>query len=195
MSLKYVNRRGDCYYVLQGHTKTGKPKYYCARRASAAGTPVERVPDGFEIHEQPENAMVSIRRIRESRIQPFECEQLAQWAGELATVPVIIDRDGDHLIIYAADTDLDGAIRAIKFLSTRLRGVEEYRERIARNSRYSPMFRFTLQDENKRLYSVQRWCYLGTIDRWVSLRDINHLEHLAQTFLPHLGQESFFELM
>ncbi len=32
MSIEYVNRRGDKYYLLQGKTKTGKPKYYVSRK-------------------------------------------------------------------------------------------------------------------------------------------------------------------
>jgi hypothetical protein len=31
MTIEHVNRRGDRYYVLQGKTKTGKPKFYCSK--------------------------------------------------------------------------------------------------------------------------------------------------------------------
>jgi hypothetical protein len=52
MPLEYVNRRGEKYFLLQGTTKTGKPKYYVSRKAE--GVPVESVPEGYEIHENPE---------------------------------------------------------------------------------------------------------------------------------------------
>jgi hypothetical protein len=51
MALEYVNRRGDRYFVLQGKTKTGKPKFYCSKRYSGVG--VDRLPDEFAIHENP----------------------------------------------------------------------------------------------------------------------------------------------
>ncbi|MFY8199573.1 MAG: hypothetical protein ACOVLE_02810 [Pirellula staleyi] len=44
--MKYVNRRGDAYYVFQGVTKTGKPKYYVSRKAeSAAGIQIDSLPE------------------------------------------------------------------------------------------------------------------------------------------------------
>lgn len=35
MGLKYTNRQGNVYYLQAGATKTGKPKYYFARKVSA----------------------------------------------------------------------------------------------------------------------------------------------------------------
>src|SRR5437899_2787853 len=49
MGIEYVNRRGERYYLLQGKTKTGKPKYYVSRKAE--GVPVEQMPEGYELHE------------------------------------------------------------------------------------------------------------------------------------------------
>ena len=60
MGLEYVNRRGDRYYILQGVTKTGKPKYYCSRKPK--GVPVEELPDDFEVYENPGTKMVSVRK-------------------------------------------------------------------------------------------------------------------------------------
>jgi len=70
MPLEYTNRRGDRYYVLQGKTKTGMPKYYCSRKTQ--GTPVERLPEDYEINEHPRDAVVTIRRVRASAILPLQ---------------------------------------------------------------------------------------------------------------------------
>ena len=43
MPFEYVNRCGDRYYLLQGKTKTGKPKYYASKKAE--GVPVEQMPE------------------------------------------------------------------------------------------------------------------------------------------------------
>jgi hypothetical protein len=64
-----------------------------------------------------------------------------------------------------------------------------------KHSHYSPMFRFALIDEEERYYSVERWCFLGAVDGWYFLSGGAPLDKLARKFLPHLGKESFFELL
>ncbi|MBI2826465.1 MAG: hypothetical protein HYX69_17445 [Planctomycetia bacterium] len=147
-------------------------------------------------YEDPNNAIVSIRKVRPSRIQAFERELLTRLANEVASAPVLVDLEIDSLVVYAADANPDASIQAMK----RLLGVssgdeQQHREWIVRNSRYSPAFRFTLSDEDERLYSVARWCYLGSVDDWVFLQGSSSLETLARTYLPHAGKESYFDLM
>ncbi len=66
------------------------------------------------------------------------------------------------------------------------------------NQRYMKVMRFTLVDEKNRTFRVQRWCFRGSIDRWIDLwesRSEGKLSALVKRFCPHIGQESFFELM
>jgi hypothetical protein len=49
MGIEYVNRRGETYYLLQGKTKTGKPKYYVSRNPD--GIRVGEMPQGYELYE------------------------------------------------------------------------------------------------------------------------------------------------
>lgn len=63
MGLEYTNRRGTRYYVFQGETKTGKPKYFASRKPdSDKGVRIETLPDEFEIFEHPESTIVTIRK-------------------------------------------------------------------------------------------------------------------------------------
>ena len=58
--------------------------------------------------------------------------------------------------------------------------------------------RFTLVDEKDRAFRVQRWYFRGSIDRWIDLWEAiseGKLSDLVKTFCPHIGRESFFELM
>ena len=65
----------------------------------------------------------------------------------------------------------------------------------AESARYSPMLRFWLVDEDKRIFRADRWCFRGSIDGWISLMGGDgSLETLARKYLPHLAKESFFEL-
>lgn len=195
MALEYVNRRGDRHYVLQGKTKTGKPKYYCSKKPE--GVAVEQLPDGFEIHENPENALVSVRKLRPTRIHLFERKMLANWVAELiATELALVEVEGDSLVVYSSDADPDSTIRILDMLVGPV-GDDgaSHRDWIVRHARYSPCFRFSLTDEAERLYLAERRYYMGSREGWHLLASNQSLESLARQFLPHVGQESFFELI
>jgi hypothetical protein len=192
---EYVNRRGDRYFVHQGTTKTGKPKYYCSRKPE--GALVDQLPAGFELYENPQTALVSVRKVRPSGVSAFERESLACSANKLAGTRVIVDIEGDSLVVYASDTDAEASLHALTMLLGELPGGRESQlEWIARHARYGPALRFTLQDEDERLFFAERWCYFGGIDDWVPLiGGAQDLESLANQLLPHVGRESFFDLM
>jgi hypothetical protein len=193
-TVEYVNRQGDRYFVLQGKTKTGKPKFYCARKPS--GVPVERLPAGYELHEHPASAVVTVRKVRRSRILPPERELVEKLAGELTEAATIIEVEGDSLVVYAADIGPRSSDRLVELLSPGLVRRTDMLEKLARFATYSPMLRLTLLDEDRRTFSVERWCYLGRVDDWIPLTTRGRsLADAARQYLPHLGQESFFELM
>lgn len=193
MSLEHVNRRGDRYYVLQGRTKTGKPKYYCSRKPE--GERVDRLPEGYEVRESPDTGIVTVRKIRPSRILAAERELLVRLAGELAAVAVIVDVDGDSLVVYASSVNPAAGSRLTKLFGLASGGVNDPLAVIQAHARYAPELRFTLTDEDQRLYTAERWCYRGGIDDWIPLGGFKSLERLARKYLPHLGQESFYELI
>ena len=59
MPVTHTNRKAKTYYLHQGTTKTGNPKYFFALRDE--GELVETIPPGYEIYENP-NAQVFLRR-------------------------------------------------------------------------------------------------------------------------------------
>lgn len=194
--IQYVNRRGERYYLLQGVTKTGKPKYYMSRKN--AGTPAECVPKDYEIYEEPERGLVSVRKIRPTRVLPQEREQLATWTRELAGIEHFrVEVEDDSLVIYTPTTDPAEAADALD----RIMGVvvpgatEANREWIGSHATYLPMLRFALLEEDGRLFSAERWCFLGGINDWFPLMHGKPLQWLAKKYLPHLNRDSFFELM
>ncbi|MEX2358764.1 MAG: hypothetical protein WEE51_10560, partial [Pirellulaceae bacterium] len=68
-------------------------------------------------------------------------------------------------------------------------------DRLSKLANYSPMLRFTLEDTNKRLFSVERWCFRGAIDDWIFVDRPAPLAKQIKKYVRHLGQESFFELI
>lgn len=66
-----------------------------------------------------------------------------------------------------------------------------------RFGRYQAMLRFTLVDNNKRHFFAERWCFRGSIDDWVTIYSLgsDSLETLCEALFPHLGKESFYDLI
>jgi len=78
--------------------------------------------------------------------------------------------------------------------SRRLQTPEERRRRIAARANYTAMMRFTLTGSNPRRFGLERYCFRGSVERWIYLAGPDRLTTLAEKYLPHLGRDSFFEL-
>lgn len=194
MPMEHVNRRGDRYCIFQGKTKTGRPKYYASKKATSdSGVPVDTLPDDFEVFENPSNSTVTVRRCKPSRVLPAERDFVQRLTLELSgcsSVQTILD--GDRIVIYTPDRD--PAVTAEVFgriFGSSPVGLDQWTQRF---TNYTAELRFTLKDADRRLYTAQRYCYRGSIDRWINIGRPAPLEPLVRKFAPHLGQESFFEL-
>src|SRR5437867_2612508 len=112
MPMEYVNRRGDRYFLLQGKTKTGKAKYYVSRKPD--GVPVEKMPEGYELYENPERGLVSVRKIRPTKLLPEERAKLGAWTRELAGIEFFfVDVQDDSLVVYTPATDPSGSVSVL----------------------------------------------------------------------------------
>ena len=69
MQVTYTNRKGKTYYLCQGLTKKGNPRYYFAREPK--DEPVDEIPEGYEIRESV-NGVVSLAKERPVQILPEE---------------------------------------------------------------------------------------------------------------------------
>ncbi len=69
MPVTYTNRKDVTYYLCQGVTKTGRPRYYFAREPQ--GDPIEQIPEGYTISESI-NGIVSLVKARPAQILPEE---------------------------------------------------------------------------------------------------------------------------
>lgn len=194
MAMEYVNRKGDTYYLQQGKTKTGKPKYYFGRRLSAV--PLDAMPEGYEVHENPENGQVHARKVRAMEISPMERRLVEEAVARLAGLKhVIVDVELDALVVYLPGTEDEPLDRLGELLGIPTGAIGKLRDKMARQAQYQKMLRFELLDSDERSYIAQRWCFLGSIDDWLFLEGPAPLEQLVEQFAPHLGKESFFELM
>jgi hypothetical protein len=155
MPVTHVNRKRDTYYLHVGKTKTGKPKYWFAK--STEGELLESIPEGYEVYENPD-AQVFLRKIVPQLVIPAEVAVVEEGLKRYAPGQnCLVDVQGEQIVVYHAERvslDLEGFGFGLTELPTF-------------NRRYVKVMRFTLIDEKDRSFRVQRWCFRGSIDRWI----------------------------
>ena len=108
MAVQYTNRKGDVYLLQAGKTKTGKPRYWCGQKLS--GEPLDAIPEGFEVREDPATAIVTLRKVRPTEISPMEIEILSDGIRQIAGLEYfIVDVEDDSLVVYLPDRGEDMA--------------------------------------------------------------------------------------
>jgi len=186
MPVTHVNRKRDTYYLHVGTTRAGKPKYWFSKKTD--GDLVEVLPKGYEVYENPD-AQVFLRKILAPLVTPAEVALVQAGLKRYAPAQnCLVDVQGEHIVVYHAErVSLD--LGRFGFPSGELPA--QYRN-------HMNVMRFTLADEEDRTFRVQRWCFRGSIDRWIDLWSSGSegkLTDPVKKFCPHIGQESFFELM
>jgi len=190
--ITYTNAKEKTYYLHQGTTKTGKPKYYFSTQPE--GTLAEAMPEGFEMYENP-NAQVFLRRIPPKLIT--EEERQVVEAGMRISADVKdykIDVKGKAIVIYTADQDVETLADVFKGLSPTPSANRQLMSLLRKEIQYSPMLQFLLEDEQRRLFTAQRYCFRGSIDAWIDI-GYGSLTTLVKQYVKHLGKESYFELL
>jgi hypothetical protein len=192
MPITHVNAKGQTYYLHQGTTKTGKPKYHFAMKSE--GKLAESIPEGFEIYENP-NAQVFLRRIPPKIITDEERRAVAEGMRKYASVQDYkIDVKGRAIIVYTADQSIETLADLFKDLHPDPKANPQFMATLRGVIQYSPMMQFILEDEEQRLFTVQRYCFRGFIDDWIDL-DQGKLAPLVRKYVQHLGNESYFDLV
>jgi hypothetical protein len=190
--MAYVNRRGNVYYVFQGLTKTGKPKYYVSLKAkSDAGQQIDSLPDDFELYEDPTDARVSVRKKQPSDIHDFELEFVRDRVSAVQNLIARVVIQGRSLVIYESSDfgHFDSMSKQMGVLA------KFAKQQMQSACHMSPAFRFKLVRKEERIFEAERFCFRGAIDDWISLHHKGPLDELCQSYLKHLGKESFYELM
>ncbi len=190
MPITHTNTKGKTYYLHQGTTKTGKLKYYFSMES--AGLLVEAMPEGFEIYENP-NAQVFLRRIPPKIITDEERQVVEDGMRKYAGgQDCKIDVKGNAIVVYTPNQSVEEFAQLLKGLNSFI-SQAQVRALFARSVQYAPMLQFILEDEKRRTFTAQRYCFIGSVDDWI---DIGHgpLPTLVKRYVKHLGQESYFEL-
>jgi len=198
MPITYTNRKGWKYFLCQGVTKTGKPRYYFSREQK--GEPLEKVPEGYEITESV-NGIVSLSKVRPILLleQEIAIVELAIQNHPYAE-KYRFDKKSKEIKIYEQEgPDL---LEIATMLATEFGfpGVvpEDFNRAMKEDhniyAQYTPIMRFTLTDKKNRLFRAQRMSYLSGVDDWIDIEYDKSIEELANALIPTLGTDEFFEL-
>jgi len=190
MSVQHTNRRGQTYYLHEGKTKTGKPKYFFSMKSE--GGLVESISEEYEIYENP-NAQVFLRKIQPQIISDNEKAIIEKYMNKVKSGNrYIVDVKGKIITIFESqqsghfvDDLLDDFPLLSKVDAIQLSQRADY---------YQPIIRFVIDDIENRVFRVERYCFLGSVDDWLFLDNSDKLESLAKKYIKHLGSESFYEL-
>jgi hypothetical protein len=196
MPVSYTNRKGVTYTLYRGQTRTGKPRYYFGRHDPGQGEPVTELPRGFTISESV-NGVVSLVKDHPAQILPQEVEAVeaaVKRHPEAHRYRVAVK--GNRIEVYEqVGPDYNALVSELHIpglsgsgLSEELRALEE------RYARFTPVLRFILLDQARRLFGVQRMSSLGGIDDWLELGQTGPVAKLARAIIPTLGTEEFYEL-
>jgi hypothetical protein len=193
MPITHVNAKGRTYYLHQGTTKTGKPKYHFSPKSD--GNLVEAIPDGYEIYEHP-NAQVFLRQVQPKLITDAERQVVENGMQKYSGVSHYkIDVKGNEILIYTAAQNMEALNAILQTFPGAMGKREQVEEVLNRSAHYTPVMKFELIDENKRLFATQRYCYRSSIDDWIYIGTSSELSLLVRRYVKHIDKESFFELM
>jgi hypothetical protein len=195
MQVTYTNRKGVTYYLCQGATKTGKPRYYFAREPQ--GDPLEQIPEGYTISESG-NGIVSLVKARPAQILPDKVaavESAVRRHPKSRNYRVGIKQNRIEVYerVGPEVDDLAPIFREFGVMEPGL--TERLQARLDQDAQFKPEMRFVLVDAEQRVFQAQRMCYRGSIDGFINLHgELGPVEELARRLVPALGTDEFFEL-
>ncbi len=191
LAFAYRNRLGKDYFLYAGKTRSGSPAYHCSTKVEP--NPLTEIPPGYEVYEKP-NGQVFLRKPPKKWIQDAELETIRRELGKFPKCKgVIVEVEKDVVTLHYADTEgLDSIAARFPFPAMSGAAWEQIKQQSAT---YTPMMRFRLLDKATRLFQTGRYCFRGSIDRWIEVGRSGALAALCTLYVRHLAEESFYELM
>jgi hypothetical protein len=188
MAFAYTTRRGKTYYLHTGPKRGGGVQHYVS--TDPAGPVAEAIPEGFEIYETP-NGQVYLRKAKPALIRPDELALVKAELNKCQTSKhcYLAEISDKKIIIHEGETHID-TLRTINMRFSAV-GLEEY---AVRNANHMAVMRFVLQDEAKRVFRPERYCFRGSVEDWISIGEPAQLHKLVAKFFKHLGRDSIYDL-
>ncbi len=185
----HTNRSGTTFYLHEGKTKTGKPRYYVAKTVGPGACAA--LPKGFEVSESI-NGVVSVRR-KSAMENAVPTTDVAKVETAIRSHPhlegYVARAEGDAIVIFEPQprpeelrrmAQMYGSFRTEAFVTERLK-----------RAQYTPVLKFEREGAS---YAVRRMTYRGK-GGWSWSLEAGELPALVKKFLPKVGTDDFFELL
>lgn len=204
----YTNKFGKTYYLHLVRLADGRTRHVMRTQAEGA---VCKLPAGLEIRENV-HGHVAVRRERAPQFTSLEEKLLRAALERYRPFAYELDIDGRAATVYASAEDrkcflesldadfADGFADALtKTLAKRYPPelVQMFRARRkqqnSKRPRYYPLLRFVITDKRERRFAIERVCFTGE-SSWIRL-DVLPLTVALTKYLPHLGRDTFFDLI
>ena len=193
-ALTYVNRRGETYYLHEGRTKRGLPRYFVAKTVGAGA--LAAMPAGFEITESI-NGVVSVRRIDpDAPAVPAPDVDLVR--AEVARHPHLrfhrVDVAKGAIVVFqpVGGLTVDSVVAIARTLGLPAALTEGRLAGQLGHSSYTPVLKFV--PCGSEVYEMFRMTYRGRGGWSWALTD-GPLKKLVQKYVRLVGTDEFFELM
>ncbi len=186
MPVKYTNRKGKEYYLHQGVTKTGKPKYYFSPKRE--GDLAIAIPEGFEVYENP-NGQVFLRKAQPKIIEDEEVATVEQELKKSSRYKYcLLDVKENAIVVYMPNQDVELLAKVMNLPPGREIEIENY---LKKRVSYSPGWRFLLSDKEQRIFVAEKYYHGEPDNYWRQIGQPGSLRDVVRQIIKHL-EEVFF---
>jgi hypothetical protein len=188
-ALQHTSQRGIDWFLHQGTTKTGKPKYFVAKKVGRGA--LAAMPAGFEFTESV-NGVVSVRRLDATPklVPDADVETVrAEVARHRHLLHHKVAAGRDAVLVYEP---VGGRPDAELVLMAKMLRVPM--GTLNARVRYEPVMRFVVWPHGRPGdYTIERMTYSGK-GGWSYQLEQGPLAYLARKYVAAIGTEGFFEL-
>jgi hypothetical protein len=183
--LTYTNRKGQVYFFREVDGKRGS-RMACSTKESE--NDLSEIPETHEIAETP-NGQMSCRKKIKREITRDEVEYVESVCPCMVDlkIKIAIEEKPKALIIHSKQTD--GLERAIKLLPVH---PDVKMSMLTDHIPFEPVIKLELTDQSNRTFAIYRMCWMDKAE-WMFLKE-GGLHALLEEYMPHIGQETFYEL-
>ena len=188
--VSYTNRKGRTYYLHAASTKTGKMRYVMAKTPEGALT---ELPAGYTIIESV-NGQVSVGRIQPQTITDSEEARVRAELNRCRLDAYRCSVKGAYITVYEPLYRQEDYSKMLYEMGVSASAAKDYLSNKIKKGPFESVMRFRLIDREKRVFDAERMTYRG-MGGWRSLHHLGSISELTRKFFPHLGKESFYDLM
>jgi hypothetical protein len=186
--LKFTNKWGNIFYIKARKTKTGKTTFVITKTLSKDC--ISKLPDSYEVVEIPTSGQFVVRKKEPTQYTDQEIKVIEDEVKRIKDLhDYKLDIRGNTLSIFVKmEFDTSAATENSSLLLIAKGMVEKMKN-------YEELMRIQLEIIGKeREYTFQRYNFLGRFDDWMDIGYGDDLEEMAKKYIPHIGQDSYYEL-